>query len=277
MNILINCTVIVKINLFLHIKNQITNCRKEVNLMRKIITFALLIVVISGCAAGSNTPTPESPPPVILPPQATIAPTQVPSPENPQASLPDLCGNPYYPVVNGATYFYHLSSGENVIRTIQTDETTQKFTILVRSAEINAKIDGQCSSDGIVIMETPGSTTTTSDEEGTSTVTTQTSSGVSLPNDVAPGKQWSQTIRVTTESGESLIQMDYRAIGFEEVTVPAGTFTALKIEQNGYVTVFDQKVAMDGLVGWYVEGIGQVRFEVPGAPVSELTMYDLGD
>jgi hypothetical protein len=245
--------------------------------MGKILTFALLIIVISGCAAAGNTPTPASAPPAILPPPPTAVPTQVPSPENPQPSLPDLCGNPYYPVVNGATYFYHLSSGENVIRTIQTDETTQKFTILVSSAGINAKIEGQCTSDGIVIMETPGSTTTTSDEGGASTVTTQTSSGVTLPNDLAPGKQWSQTIRVTTESGESLIQSDYRAVGFEEITVPAGTFTALKIEQNGYVTVFDQKIAMEGLVGWYVEGIGLVRFEVPGAPVSELTMYDLGD
>ncbi|MCX7976450.1 MAG: hypothetical protein N2646_05195 [Bellilinea sp.] len=245
--------------------------------MRKILTFVLLIVVLGGCTLASQTPTPTSVPPVILPPPATEAPTLVPSPENPQSRMPDLCGNPYYPVVNGATYFYQLSSGENVIRTMQTDETTQKFTILVSSAGTNAKIEGQCISDGIVIMETPGSTTTTSDEEGTSTVTTQTSSGVTLPNDLAPGKQWSQTIRVVTESGESLIQSDYRAIGFEEVTVPAGTFTALKIEQNGYVTVFDQKIAMEGLVGWYVEGIGLVRFEVPGAPVSELTMYDLGD
>lgn len=245
--------------------------------MGKILTFVLLTVVISGCAVAGNTPTPESAPPVILLPPATTVPTSVPSPENPQPSLPDLCGNPYYPVVNGATYFYQLSSGENAIRTIQTDETTQKFIILVSGAGVNAKIDGQCTSDGIVIMETPGSTTTTSDEEGTSTVTTQTSSGVTLPNDLAPGQQWSQTLRVTTESGESLIQTDYRAVGFEEVTVPAGTFTALKVEQTSYVTIFDQKIAMEGLVGWYVEGIGLVRFEVPGAPVSELTMYDLGD
>lgn len=245
--------------------------------MGKLLTFGLLVMLMSGCAVAANTPTPTSLPPVALPPSETTMPTQVPSPENPQAAQPDLCGNPYYPVVDGATYFYQLSSGENAIRTMKTDPTTMKFTILVNGAGTSAKIEGECTRDGIVIMETPGSTTTTADENGTSTVTSQTSSGVTLPNDLAPGKQWSQTIRVTTEAGESLIQADYKAIGFEEVSVPAGTFTALRIEQNGYVTVFDQKVEMNGLVGWYVEGIGLVRFEVPGAPVSELTMYDLGD
>lgn len=250
--------------------------------MRKLLIFGFLVFWLGGCLPNSSTPTATVAPPLIVPPAPTEVPTpNSPAPQNSQssgASLADLCGNPYYPVVEGSLYYYRISSGEEVVRTFETDEISRKFTITVSGAGTESKIEGQCTSEGIVIMESPGSTTTLSEEGSTSTVMTLSSSGVSLPNDLAAGSQWSQTIRVTTEGSESLIQMDYRAVGFEEVTVPAGTFTALKIEQDGYVTVFDQKVAMEGLVGWYVKDVGLVKFEVPGgAGGSELVKYELGN
>ncbi|RCK74792.1 MAG: hypothetical protein ANABAC_1509 [Anaerolineae bacterium] len=246
--------------------------------MRKISFFVFLIFLIAGCRLSNSIPTATVSPPQTAPSDPTQSPTQeVPAPQNSGASLPDFCGNPYYPVIEGSLYEYRLSSGETIVRTFEVDETSQKFTISVSGAGTEAKIEGQCTSEGIVIMESPGSTTTTSDEEGSSTIMTQSSSGVSLPNDLAPGKQWSQTISITSDAGESLIQMDYQAVGLEEVTVPAGTFTALKIVQNGYVTVFDQQVAMEGLVSWYVKDLGLVKFEVPGAPGSELVRYALGN
>ncbi|MCA2002082.1 MAG: hypothetical protein LDL51_09475 [Chloroflexi bacterium] len=235
--------------------------------MRKAWMLIFLGIWLLSCslfqAAPTLPPAPTEPFPTE-PPAAGIV---------PPSNQSDQCKNPYYPVINGAVYSYRLSSGENVTRTIQTEPASQKFAILISGAGTSSRIEGECTSEGLVIMESPGSTTTTSGEDGSSTIMTQSSSGVSLPYDLAPGKQWSQTIRVTTEAVESVIQMDYRAAGFEEVTVPAGTFTALKIEQNGYVTVFDQNVAMEGLAGWYVEGIGLVKFESPGAPVSELVSY----
>lgn len=249
--------------------------------MRKVWMLIFLGIWLVSCSLFQTAPTlPPAPVTAVTQDQASPTIPSLPTPTPPPADLgspsnqPDQCKNPYYPLINGATYTYRLSSGEDVIRTMQTDPDSQKFTILISGAGTNSRIDGECTSEGIVIMESPGSTTTTSDEQGSSTIMTQSSSGVSLPNDLAPGKQWSQTIRITSEAGESLVQMDYRAVGFEEVTVPAGTFTALKIEQNGYVTIYDQQVAMEGLVGWYVKGIGLVKFEVPGAPVSELISYD---
>ncbi len=252
--------------------------------MRKGWMLIFLGIWLLGCSLPLSSPTlPPAPVTVVVQAvQTQASPTlpPLPTPTPPPADIgspsnqPDQCKNPYYPVINGAVYSYRLSSGENVVRTMQTDPASQKFTILISGAGTDSRIEGECTSEGLVIMESPGSTTTTSGEDGSSTVMTQSSSGVSLPNDLAPGKEWSQTIRVTTEAGESLIQMEYRAVGFEEVTVPAGTFTALKVEQNGYVTVFDQNVAMEGLAGWYAEGIGLVKFEAPGAPVSELVSYD---
>jgi hypothetical protein len=46
------------------------------------------------------------------------------------------------------------------------------------------------------------------------------------------------------------------------------------VEQSGYVTVFDQKVAMQG-VQWFAEGVGVVKSAMDGAPVVELASYDI--
>ena len=137
-------------------------------------------------------------------------------------------------------------------------------------------IDGQCESEGIAIMNVPGTETTYSGEYGISSVSTITSSGVTLPNDIAQGEQWSQNITVTTDSGSSIIETNYTAVGFENISVPAGNFYALKVEQSGYVTIFGQKGAMHGF-NWYAEGVGLVKSAMDGAPTIELSAYDIPD
>jgi hypothetical protein len=79
---------------------------------------------------------------------------------------------------------------------------------------------------------------------------------------------------VTTKAGTSLIETYFTAVGFENITVPAGDFYALKVEQSGYVTVFGQKVDMHGF-NWYAEGVGVVKSAMDGAPILELVSYDI--
>lgn len=245
--------------------------------MRKVIVFLFCVIAVSGCSLPQNSPTaPPAPVTPIIQVQAspTVPPPATPTPtpailSGPPPSQPAQCKNPYYPVVNNATFFYHASTGTNVIQTMVADDSSGVFTITVESSDITAYIEGQCTSEGIVLMQIPGSKTTTSD----GTVVSLDNSGVSLPNDVAPGSQWSQTLSVTTSAGTSLIESTYAAVGFENVVVPAGSFRALKVEQGGSVTVFGQKVTMHGFL-WYVEGVGLVRSAMDGAPVLELTLYD---
>ncbi|PWH17205.1 MAG: hypothetical protein DDG60_02885 [Anaerolineae bacterium] len=251
--------------------------------MRKIIIFLFYVLAVSGCSLPQSTPPslPVPVTPVMLQAQATptfapsatptITPAAISGP--PSQNQPTPCQNPYYPVVNDATFFYHVSTGTNVIQTMVADNSSGVFTITVRSVDMTAHIEGQCTDKGIVLMQNPGSQTTTSDESGSSTVTSFTNSGVSLPNDVAPGSQWSQTLSVTTSLGTSFIESTYVALGFENIVVPAGNFRALKVEQSGYATVFGHKVKMHGFL-WYAEGVGVVRSAMDGAPVLELTMYD---
>jgi hypothetical protein len=244
-------------------------------MFKKAALLIVVLFVISACSAPDSIPARATPTEqfggVVNVFQSTQTPEAFTTPEGDE----EKCDNPFYPVADEATWFYSISNGENAINTMSADDFG-KFTITAEGANSTFTIDGQCTNEGIVIMNTPGAATTYSGEYGNSTVSTVTVSGVSLPNDVGQGEQWSQTITVTTEMGSSEIQTDYTAVGFENITVPAGDFYVLKVEQSGYVTMFGQKVDMHGF-NWYAEGVGVVKSAMDGAPVVELLSYDIPD
>jgi hypothetical protein len=234
----------------------------------------LSVLLVSACS--SQTPAPL----IATPTQIVIAVNQtesapVPEPIPSREGTEDECDNPFYPVGDEATWTYSSSMGGSAVHVMSADDFG-KFTTTITSGDSTFTIDGQCTPEGIVIMDVPGATTTYSGQEGNSTVATVTNSGVSLPKDVNQGAQWSQIINVTTEAGTSVIDTNYTAVGFENITVPAGDFYALKVEQSGYVTVFGQKVEMHGF-NWYAEGVGVVKSAMDGAPIVELVSYDIPD
>jgi hypothetical protein len=244
-------------------------------MQKKISKLFTVIFLISACAPTSipanPTPTEQFGELVVTEFESTQTPIANPTPEGDESA----CENPFYPVADEATWFFSISTGENAIHTMSADDFG-KFTITVEGANSTFTIDGQCDSEGITIMNFPGAQTTYSGEYGNSTVSTVNVSGVSLPNDIAQGQQWTQTITVTTDAGTSVIETNYTAVGFENITVPAGDFYALKVEQSGYVTVFGQKVDMHGF-NWYAEGVGAIKSAMDDSPTVELTTYDIPD
>lgn len=244
-------------------------------MFKKITVPLLLLLVISACAPESipanPAPTEQIGGGVVNVFESTQTPIAYPTTEGDESE----CENPFYPITDEATWMFSLSTGQNAIHTMSADDFG-KFTITVEGANSTFTIDGQCDSEGITIMNFPGAQTTYSGEYGNSTVSTVDVSGVSLPNDISQGQQWIQIITVTTDTGTSVIETNYTAVGFENITVPAGDFYALKVEQSGYVTVFGQKVEMHGF-NWYAEGVGPVKSAMDGAPTVDLTMYDIPD
>ena len=245
--------------------------------MRKFSTFLLLVMmVMSGCSAPDAIPLPPTATPTrpadwgVNVVQSTSTPVAI---SVPPEGDEDECENPFYPVSDEATWTYGISSGGSAVHVMSADDFG-KFTINIQGDNSTFTVDGQCSEEGIILMDVPGASTTYSGEQGNSTVSTLEVSGVTLPKDVGQGEQWSQTITVTTEAGSSIIQTDYTAIGFENISVPAGDFYALKVEQSGYVTVFGQKVNMHGFQ-WFSEGVGTVKSAMDGAPSVELISYDI--
>lgn len=249
---------------------------------RKILTLIFILALASGCAPQAPaapaemalptiTPTAELPALTVKTAEATYTPVPTTVVENNS----DECDNPFYPVSDGATWEYSLSSGGSAVYVMAVDENGA-FTFNIQGNESSFTIDGDCTDEGIVIMNAPGAMTTITDDAGNAVVSTTDVEGVTLPKDIKINDQWSQTINVVTGDQKSVVQTDYTAIGFENITVPAGNFYALKVEQSGYVEIFGQKVKMHGYQ-WFAEGVGTVKSAMDDAPSAELVSYDIPD
>ena len=252
-------------------------------MFRNTLGLLVILCLLSACAPADSIPLrPTATPAIAVPPmsvtmvpneEATLQPVDTPESDEEYGDV--NCTHPFYPVADGATWTYAISDGGSTTHTMSVDAFGD-FTINVSSADITASIDGQCTQDGIIIMNAPGATTNVNSENGDAAVVAVNVSGVTIPNDIHEGQQWSQVVEVTSKLDKSTIETHYTVIGFENVTVPAGDFYALKVEQSGYVTVFGQKVEMHGFQ-WFVEEVGVVKSEMDGAPTVELVSYDIPD
>ena len=70
-----------------------------------------------------------------------------------------------------------------------------------------------------------------------------------------------------------IIDTTYTAVGYETVTVPAGTFNALKIEQSSNMGGPEPTIQ----TLWYVQDVGLVKsvIEVGETYVNELVSYNI--
>lgn len=248
---------------------------------KNLVLVLILVLVVAGCApqasatpasvtAPTKTPTAVVPAVVIPPAQST---TVTPMPTV-KAKSGYGCGNPYYPVLNGATWNYQSGETQMVYNMMETERDKGTYKINIQSDKNAFTIDLKCTDKGVVIMDAPGATTTVSDENGTTTVSTYEVEGVTVPNNLKVNDKWTQMIKVMTDGKQSVINHEFAVIGFEEITVPAGKFNALKVDQTGYLEIMGQKIKFHGYQ-WFAEGVGTVKSSWDGAAVVELVSYKI--
>lgn len=146
-----------------------------------------------------------------------------------------------------------------------------------------------CTSDGIISYDF-GNISIAAMGEVVSMDVTDTS-GVFLPAArlLAPGYSWSENYTLVMNIALEGVSIDtstssagtWTAVGMETVSVPAGTFEAMRIEGT-------QNVSMSGFMGmggvdsairstfWFAEGVGIVRYTSSSegyTSVGELTAY----
>lgn len=268
--------------------------------MNKIIVLICLGALLLGACAPKETAAPAIPAPQTLsvtqtpsvtqPPAATQTPTSAASIDvSATQSAPtqvsgsaiiqnDECDNPYYPVVNGAHWQYAMSSGSKPVHsmTVGKDKT---FSITVEANNDKFVINGSCTNDGVILLEVPGVSLSYSGKDGSSTLTTVNADGVTLPNDVQQGDDWTQSIKVIGNSGDvsltSQIETTYKAVGFETVSTPIGLINALKVEQTGSVSMGGRKMMdIHGYI-WYGQGIGVVKNTLDDILDANLISYQI--
>ena len=240
----------------------------------------LLALILSSCNLPNATVTPTP----MGEWQVTV--TEIPAtetPNQPVVSAKHKCGNPFYPIVDGASWTYSITAQENAPTTATHSISVVddgSFTLTVQGDNSIFTLDGSCGDDGIILLDVPGVSATYSGDGSGSTLSTTNDDGVTVPDDIQVGDEWSQTISVVGGSDGQLtlsatIETSYKALGYETVTVPAGTFYALKVEQNGSMTMNGTSAFETHGFIWYAQGIGTVKSGLDDTYTSELVTYSI--
>lgn len=252
---------------------------------KPIYWFGLAVVLLAGmaCSLAGGSPTEES---VVVEEATPVVEGSVETGDESVISsggMPvageGVCANAYYPVREGATWTYLDTSSvtepftqTDVISAVREDGYTLKSQI----GEVTRTQEWACKPEGLVAMQLGGGLSVS----GTNLVIdTQNASGVTYPVEIKAGDTWQHTLEFTGtmdlsgQTGEATgsTQSDFTALGMESVSIPAGTFDAMKVQVE---TTLDYTVTFQGMTvpvvftssttSWYVQGVGWVRSESSG-------------
>ncbi|MBI5933630.1 MAG: hypothetical protein HY867_07970 [Chloroflexi bacterium] len=257
---------------------------KRVQLVLSILLLTSLACSLSGAGTPASAPVDG----IAPTPEPASAPTVAASP-TPQ---PTDCFNAYYPVKAGATWTYQMSgtSADTFTHSI-VSASDKEFTDQDAFGSGTTRTGQWRCEGGNLISLTPGGGSAAVVAAGVVfnfTVTENT--GVTVPADMGVGSAWSQDIKFEGKQDVGGIQLDTKneaatsctAIGRESVTVPAGTFDALKVECISKITITVAGMAPFVIEGpstaWYAEGIGMVKTVGSGGGYEatiELTTYQI--
>lgn len=214
------------------------------------------------------------------------------SAEEPPAERSETaCDHPYFPLRTGSSWTYSTTEGAVTWSTGSVGGTADsaEATMAISIPELTMTATWNCTSEGIVSYDF-GTISIAGMGEIVSMDVTD-ASGVFLPaaSLLAPGYSWSSryslAMRVMVEGTALDTTMSaaesWSAVGMETVTVPAGTFEALRVEgsetisMSGFMGMGGVDVAVNSTY-WYARGVGIVRHTSASGghtSVGELTSY----
>ena len=200
----------------------------------------------------------------------------------------DLCANPFWPVVEGANWTSNLHTDQGDMTQVDTITDVGSDAFLVDTTQgqsTNYIITWTCTPEGLLWLQTDGGQFAAVFPDAQ--WATNSYSGVSIPKQIQPGDSWASSESLTATSSQGSfdfnVNIDFHAMGVESVTVPAGTFNAMRVD---LVMVFSGQVSGQdfettyNISDWVAEGVGLVRSvatsDVGGADYSlELASYSI--
>lgn len=252
----------------------------KVNRKIKLLGLLLALLFVTACASPGNDSTQQ--PIETVEPNFTdqagdteAAPTAT---ETPSSSSTSLCSHTYYPVREGATWTYKSTgstAGEYSFTDTITSVRADGFTLTSQFGELTRTQEWSCAQAGLVALQLGGtSAATLNTQDMQLNLEVKDVSGVTFPREITVGDQWQHNMDfegqmdIAAQSGEATgsAQTSFTALGNESVTVPAGTFEAMKIQVDSTLTI---NVAFQGLsvpvtIGgtytyWFVQDTGWVK------------------
>ncbi len=227
----------------------------------RILAFILMIsvVILSACNLPVRQAVSTETQPVL--PVAESSPTPAP-----------LCANAYFPNAAGDQWEYSGSDSLSGVYT-RTDTITNtlagSFTQVTSVGNISYPVVYNCTSSGLTadnpVQQYAGVLLSRPDVPVS--VKMDSNSGISLPSRTNPGDTWQQIANFEATSTQLNINgrfvFDYSAVGFENITVPAGTYNALRVD----TTIRIEVTALHVLAGtytttsWWAPDVGMVKSE----------------
>jgi uncharacterized protein DUF3108 len=260
----------------------------EKNKVKSIVGTLLTIIILSACSA------PSQPSPIetqVIETQAPAAtPTEIATepPATSEAVTPatpgGLCANAYYPVHEGATWSYKSTggpTGEYSFTDTITSVRADGFTLSSQFGDLTRTQEWACKPEGLVALQLGGTSAATLNSENMQlNLEVKNVNGVTYPSEINVGDQWQHYLdfegKMTVANQEGTAtgnaQTNFNSLGNERVTVPAGTFDALKIQID---TTLNINVSVQGIAVpvkfsgsytyWFVKDVGWVKASGTGS------------
>lgn len=241
--------------------------------------------------AGSQTPVPTqqaTPASEQVETSEAVATTSSPSEatEVPQESATleseaggGMCDNPYYPTSPGTTWTYSDSGGPAGPFTFTSSVSELRsdgFTLTLQYPGLTVTQQWACEPEGLVALQYGGGPSAAlSTSQTTAQFETTEVSGVTIPASLQAGDQWQQSYKIQgtqtigegeTGTSEGSVTYNFQALGMESVSVSAGTFEAMKIQNdmNMEITVTVSGITVPTTVTgtntlWYAPDVGWVK------------------
>jgi len=245
----------------------------------KLFSVLLMIVFLAACSTPSIPPTnPQSTETETSPEATATLPGSTPSVGQ------GLCTNLYYPVRQGATWTYKSTggpAGEYSFTDTITSVRDDGFTLSTQIGDLIRPQEWTCTAEGLAALQLGGAPAAMLNSQNIQlNLDINNATGVTFPSQTNPGDQWQQTLDVTgnvtamNEEAEATgnVQMNFSAIGNERVTVPAGTFDALKVEVDVTLNInatyegITLPVSFSGdYTYWFAPNVGWVRASGTGS------------
>jgi hypothetical protein len=259
----------------------------EQNTIRKMISMLLITLFLAACSAPAPSASPTS-----LQSTETVQITATGPAAEPTATLAgstpvaeqSLCANTYYPVREGATWSYKSTggpAGEYTFTDTITSVRPDGFTLSTQIAGLTRPQGWSCTPEGLAGLQFGGAPAAMLNSQNIQlNFVVTNSTGVTFPGQINPGDRWQQTVdlagEVTAMNEEAQatgsVRMDFSAAGNESVTVPAGTFEALRVEVDITLNVnasyegINLPVSFSGDYSyWFAPGVGWIKSSGTGS------------
>jgi hypothetical protein len=228
-----------------------------------------LLLPLAGCRRGETPPAADN--------AGAAANANAPAT---QAAAETRCGVPYYPVRAGLEKQYRVTYERNAAPAADYTEGyanigPDSFTLRYQFPELSVSTGWNCTGEGMVALEYGN--LDFARQSNNFKMETVGRTGVTVPaaDRWREGGEWRSSYEIRTElagpqgasgRGSGTIEITNRVVGRERVTVPAGTYDALKVESTmamkltvrvGQMTVPTNTNVRN--TTWFAENVGMVR------------------